>query len=121
MNHHTLHIFKGVFNKCSTTKINHAVTVVGYGTQNGMPYWLVKNSWGPNWGDNGYIRIRRGTNECGIGGNCVVTECTKAGRADAAPVAPPPPSIPASQICDISGVYGRSDITGSYTLTTTSK
>jgi hypothetical protein len=72
-----LHIFKGVFNQCSTTKINHAVTVVGYGTQNGMPYWLVKNSWGPNWGDNGYIRIRRGTNECGIGGNCVVTECTK--------------------------------------------
>ena len=48
---------KGVFDQCSTTKINHAVTVVGYGTQNGRPYWLIKNSWGDNWGDGGYVRI----------------------------------------------------------------
>merc|ERR1711962_219103 len=51
---------KGVFDQCSTTKINHAVTVVGYGTQNGRPYWLIKNSWGDNWGDGGYVRIARG-------------------------------------------------------------
>ena len=44
---------KGVFDSCSTSKINHAVTVVGYGTQNGKPYWLIKNSWGDNWGDGG--------------------------------------------------------------------
>jgi len=45
--------------------INHAVTLVGYGTDaaTGIDYWLVLNSWGSTWGENGYIRIRRGTNE----------------------------------------------------------
>merc|ERR1719266_1007752 len=38
----------GVFNGCSTSSINHAVVVVGYGTEGGNPYWLVKNSWGSN-------------------------------------------------------------------------
>ncbi|KAJ4916796.1 Papain family cysteine protease [Raphanus sativus] len=40
--------------------ITHAVTIVGYGeSPEGTKYWLVKNSWGENWGDDGYIRIRR--------------------------------------------------------------
>ncbi|XP_076028654.1 dipeptidyl peptidase 1-like isoform X2 [Oratosquilla oratoria] len=47
---------------------NHAVLVVGYGvdSKTGENYWTVKNSWGPNWGEDGYFRIRRGTDECGI-------------------------------------------------------
>ena len=40
--------------------------IVGYGIEKGMKYWLVKNSWGDNWAEGGFFKIRRGTNECGI-------------------------------------------------------
>lgn len=38
--------------------------LVGYGTENGVPYWLIKNSWSHNWGDNGFIKIKHGL--CGV-------------------------------------------------------
>ena len=59
----------------SDYRINHAVTVVGYGTQDGEDYWLVKNSWGRGWGDEGYIKIQRGVGMCGIGKSHVVITC----------------------------------------------
>jgi len=46
--------------------VNHAVLAVGYGTEKGTDYWLVKNSWGAAWGDNGFFKIQRGVNMCGI-------------------------------------------------------
>uniref|UniRef100_A0A4W3K155 Cathepsin H n=1 Tax=Callorhinchus milii TaxID=7868 RepID=A0A4W3K155_CALMI len=53
---------------CDSTpdKVNHAVLAVGYGVQNGTKYWIVKNSWGPEWGLNGYFYIIRGKNMCGL-------------------------------------------------------
>ncbi|KAM8853311.1 dipeptidyl peptidase 1 [Synchiropus picturatus] len=47
---------------------NHAVLLVGYGRchMTGQKYWIVKNSWGTTWGEDGYFRIRRGSDECSI-------------------------------------------------------
>jgi cathepsin B len=44
----------------------HAVKLIGYGTENGVDYWLAQNSWTTTWGDNGMFKIRKGTDECGI-------------------------------------------------------
>uniref|UniRef100_A0AAY5EVL1 Cathepsin H n=1 Tax=Electrophorus electricus TaxID=8005 RepID=A0AAY5EVL1_ELEEL len=61
---------KGVYssNKChnTTDKVNHAVLAVGYNEENGTPYWIVKNSWGPTWGIDGYFYIEREKNMCGL-------------------------------------------------------
>eukprot|EP00764_Aduncisulcus_paluster_P012418 gnl/Carplike_NY0171/5436_a7435_328.p1 GENE.gnl/Carplike_NY0171/5436_a7435_328~~gnl/Carplike_NY0171/5436_a7435_328.p1 ORF type:complete len:114 (+),score=15.35 gnl/Carplike_NY0171/5436_a7435_328:350-691(+) len=44
----------------------HAVKIIGWGEDGGTPYWIVANSWGVNWGENGFFRIIRGIDECGI-------------------------------------------------------
>jgi len=44
---------------CAGDRLDHGVSAVGYDSENNVPYWLVKNSWGTGWGEDGYIRILR--------------------------------------------------------------
>jgi len=54
---------------------NHAVSVVGYGTENGVDYWLIKNSWGTWWGDKGFMKLKRGVDMCRVGRRIAVAKC----------------------------------------------
>ena len=62
--------------QCNPDGMNHAVTLVGYGTEDGLDFWTVKNSWGKSWGESGYFRIARGKGTCGI--NQYITTATVA-------------------------------------------
>ena len=57
----------GVYQHVSGAPLGgHAIKILGWGVEDGTPYWLVANSWNPDWGDNGYFKILRGQDECGI-------------------------------------------------------
>jgi len=63
--------FGGVFYIPCMTSLDHGILIVGYGVETDifdqtMPFWIVKNSWGADWGESGYIRIERGTGKCGL-------------------------------------------------------
>ena len=63
------HYSNGIYasDKCRKDLSNHAALIVGYGREDNQDYWIVKNSWGEEWGLNGYIKMARNRdNMCGI-------------------------------------------------------
>jgi hypothetical protein len=70
--HESFRFYKsGIYNNtdCTVkpvTDLDHAVLVSGYGSENGHDFWIVKNTWSSNWGEDGYIRIARQPADCGI-------------------------------------------------------
>jgi hypothetical protein len=57
----------GIVTNCPQDQLDHGVLIVGFDDNNSPPYWIIKNSWGPTWGEQGYIRVEKGTGQCNIG------------------------------------------------------
>lgn len=99
-------IFDGTY-----TGINHAVTLVGWDDTGG--YWILKNSWGTGWGENGYMRIKYGANKVGYAANYVMFSMC----GDNPPPDPPPdPSFDCASAVDLNtsgGSYSGTTVGGS--------
>ncbi|XP_009775102.1 low-temperature-induced cysteine proteinase-like [Nicotiana sylvestris] len=95
------HYKSGIFTGKCGAAVDHGVVAVGYGSENGMDYWIVRNSWGASWGEKGYLRMQRNIGNpkglCGIA--TIASYPVKTGQNPPKPAPSPPPVKPPTQ-CD---------------------
>jgi len=65
-----LYYGSGIYDGDCASDVNHGMTAVGYGSENGVSYVIVRNSWGTSWGEDGYVRII--LDKSSVGGKCQV-------------------------------------------------
>ncbi|GET86214.1 cysteine peptidase B [Leishmania tarentolae] len=83
----------GVLTACNGEQLNHGVLLVAYNTTGELPYWVIKNSWGASWGEDGYVRVAKGTNECLLMSTPCPRMCRRA--PPLTPARPPQRTLPA--------------------------
>ncbi|XP_059279367.1 low-temperature-induced cysteine proteinase-like [Lycium ferocissimum] len=96
------HYKSGIFTGNCGAAVDHGVVAVGYGSENGMDYWIVRNSWGASWGERGYLRMQRNiANPKGLCG--IATICSypvKTGQNPPKPAPSPPSPVKPPTQCD---------------------
>jgi len=107
---------KGIIDspKCGKD-IDHALLLVGFGTENGKNYWKVKNSWNTDWGEKGYLRLARGKDMCAVadGASYPIGVGPASGAAPSPPpttqcpkIPPPPPRLPQAYSVNVTQTWG---------------
>ncbi|CCW71869.1 unnamed protein product [Phytomonas sp. Hart1] len=88
----------GVLSSCELSALNHGVLIVGFNDTAKPPYWIIKNSWSNSWGEKGYIRIEKGSNQCGVQEYAVTVEVKDGSDSDSKNPPPPPPKPVKSEL-----------------------
>lgn len=96
------HYKSGIFTGRCGTAVDHGVVAVGYGTENGKDYWIVRNSWGANWGESGYLKMQRNVaSSSGLCGLAIEPSyAVKTGPNPPKPAPSPPSPVKPPSTCD---------------------